>query len=143
MRKKGHVIALIASQLVTGAAHAAQPSPGHPLVGTWAYTWSEASCVERYRFDADGHFTLSSGSAVVEGSYQVTAKPVVDDFYRLTETILTENLQPDCSGAAVELGRASVSYLQFDPPHDMLVRCQSPSLVSCIGPLVRVPEPGR
>jgi hypothetical protein len=141
--RKGHFIALIAIELATSAVHAAQPSPGHPLVGTWTYTRSEGACVERYRFDADGHFTLGSGPAVVEGSYQVTAKPVVDNFYRVTETILKENLQPDCSGASVELGRASVSYLQFDPPHDMFVRCQSPSLASCIGPLMRQPESGR
>lgn len=128
---------------VTPLLHAAGPAPGpvHPLIGTWTWTLFGGSCTETFQYRPNRLMLGTSGQEVVEKSYEVSAQPDPQGFYRLVETVVRQNDKKDCSGALLEgPGEQIIRFVQFSPARDKLLMCQSASLAACFGPLRRAEQ---
>ena len=125
---------------ITPLLHAAGPAalPVHPLIGTWTWTLFGGSCTETFQYRPNRVMLGTSGQEVVEKSYEVSALPDAQGFYRLVETVVRQNDKKDCSGALLEgPGEQSIRFIQFSPARDRLLMCQIASLAACFGPLKR------
>ena len=139
---------LVMTILCLGAARAsaagpagAQASGVHPIAGKWTWTLPDKACVETLHYRTDGTRTGASGEEATQGNFQVTAKPSLLGFYRLTETVSVANGKPDCSGDQQAAGAENiVRYIQFNPKQDLFIVCKNESLQACYGPLQRAPE---
>ena len=121
---------------------ASAPAAGvHPITGKWIWKLHSNACTETLQFRGDGSRVGTSGDEATEGQYQITPKPSLLGFYRLTETLKVANGKRDCSGDLHAASEESVTrYVQFSPKHDLLIVCKTESLQACYGPLRRVPE---
>lgn len=117
------------------------PVPGqHPITGQWTWKLPDKACTETLQFRADGIRVGTSGEESTEGPYQITTKPSLLGFYRLTETLTVANGKRDCSGdLQAASGETVTRYIQFSPTNDLLIVCMTESLRACYGPLRRVP----
>jgi hypothetical protein len=139
---------LLISALCTAAAQtiaadpAIAPAAGaHPITGKWIWKLHSNACTETLQFRGDGRRVGASGNEVTEGQYQITPKPSLLGFYRLSETLTVANGQRDCSGDLHAVDEGSLTrYVQFSPRHDLLIVCKTESLQACYGPLRRVAE---
>ena len=125
---------------VTLPLQAAGPAPlaGHPLIGTWTWILFGGTCTETFQYRPNRMLLGTSGQEVVEKNYEVSAMPDAQGFYKVVETVLRQNDKMDCSGALLEgPGEQSIRFVQFSPPRDKLLMCQSASLAACFGPLTR------
>ena len=148
-------VVILFTALATLAA--AQTPAAHPLVGMWRSTVvmapnvaaSDAArsaakpvpCVETMDYRAN-HIRLgSSGAEITRSTYDVSAKPSTDGFYRLSQTILEANGKPDCAGDLhSKADDTLVRFIQFSPRQDQFIVCQSASLAACFGPFTRQPN---
>lgn len=124
----------------TSLLHAAGPAalPGHPLVGIWTWTLFGGTCTETFQYRANRVMLGTSGQEVVEKSYEVSAQPDAQGFYKLVETVVRQNDKKDCSGSVLEgPGDQNTRFIQFSPARDKLLMCESASLAACFGPLMR------
>jgi hypothetical protein len=121
---------------------ASAPAAGvHPISGKWIWKLHSNACTETLQFRGDGSRVGASGDEATEGQYQITPKPSLLGFYRLSETLTVANGKRDCSGDLHAVGEEAVTrYVQFSPKHDLLIVCKSESLQACYGPLRRVAE---
>ena len=125
---------------LTSPLQAAGPAPlaGHPLIGTWTWTLFGGSCTETFQYRSNRMLLGTSGQEVAEKSYEVSATPDAQGFYKVVETVLRQNDKKDCSGSSLEgPGEQSTRFVQFSPARDKLLMCQSASLGACFGPLTR------
>ena len=139
-------------------ALAAAQSPvvpaAHPLVGVWRSTVvatpaaavsgtvplasKPVVCTETMDYRANHVRLGTSGKEITRATYEVPAKPSADGFYRLAQTILEANGQPDCAGDLhTKADDTLVRFIQFSPQKDQFIVCQSASLVACFGPFRR------
>ena len=129
---------------VTPLAHAADTSPTsakppHPIVGTWNWQLFGGKCTETLQYRADGVMLSTSGDAVTEWRYTLSAAPGATGFYKLVETSTRQNGKKDCSGDVVdEAGTEAERFIQLSPTKDRFVMCKTESLAACYGPLQRV-----
>lgn len=138
---------LLTTALYVGAGQsiaadpASPPTAGvHPITGKWIWKLHSNACTETLQFRGDGSRAGSSGDEVTEAQYQITAKPSLLGFYRLTDTVTVANGQRDCSGDLHAVGEDSTTrYVQFSPKHDLLIVCKTESLQACYGPMRRMP----
>lgn len=145
----------LAPVLTAFTALAAAQSPGvpatHPLVGVWRSTVVVApaaaasasaskpvACTETLDYRTN-HIRLgTSGTEITRATYDVSAQPSTDGFYRLAQTILEANGQPDCAGDLhSKTDDTLVRFIQFSPQKDQFIVCQSASLGACFGPFRR------
>ena len=139
---------LMAAALSLCAAQASAADPAspqlpavHPITGKWTWTLPGTKCGETLQYRTDGTRSGSSGEEATEGAFQITLKPSLLGFYRLTETLTTANGKRDCAGDLHEVGADSpVRFIQFNPKMDLLIVCKTESLKACYGPLRRVTE---
>ena len=139
---------LVITALCAGAAPsiaadpASAPTAGtHPVIGKWIWKLHSNACTETLQFRGDGSRAGASGDEVTEAQYQITPKPSLLGFYRLTDTVTAANGKRDCSGDLHAAGEDSTTrYVQFSPKHDLLIVCKTESLQACYGPLRRVAE---
>ena len=131
------IVLLLAS--LAGEAGAAPPAPKHSIVGNWTFEMPNTKCSETYAFRPDGTATATSGEEKAETKYEISAAPSAKGFYKLSQTIAKDNGKKDCSGQITELGTKSTNYIRFDPSGEAFVVCQSESIDSCVGPVIRVP----
>ena len=142
----------LATTLATWAA--AQTPAAHPLVGEWRTTMLVApaaaaaasgvpaakpvACVETMDYRSN-HIRLgTSGKEITLATYDVSATSSADGFYRLAQTILEANGQPDCAGDLhSKADDTLVRFIQFSPQKDRFIVCQSASLAACFGPFTR------
>lgn len=83
----------------------------------------------------------SSGPEITRATFDVSATPTADGFYRLAETILESNGKPDCAGDLhSKADDTRVSFVQFSPLKDQFVVCKAASLAACYGPFRRQVE---
>ena len=139
-------------------ALAAAQSPvvpaAHPLVGVWRSTVvatpaaaasgagplasKPVACTETMDYRANHVRLGTSGKEITRATYEVPAKPSADGFYRLAQTILEANGQPDCAGDLhTKADDTLVRFIQFSPQKDQFIVCQSASLLACFGPFRR------
>ena len=138
---------LVTTALCVGAASSIAADPAsapaadaHPVIGKWIWKLHSNACTETLQFRGDGSRFGASGGEVTEAQYQITPKPSLLGFYRLTETLTVANGQRDCSGDLHAAGEdRTTRYVQFSPKHDLLIVCKTESLKACYGPLRRTP----
>lgn len=118
---------------------AGEPTPAHPLVGTWTWSLFGGSCTETWQYRANRTMLGTSGQEVAEKTYEVAPRPDAAGFYKLVETVVRQNDKKDCSGALLEgPGERATRFIQFSPRRDKLLVCENASLKACFGPLTRV-----
>ena len=135
-------------------AQALDVPAAHPLVGVWrsamlaapaaaasgaaAAAGKPVACTETMDYRVN-HIRLgTSGKEITRATYDVAAKPSADGFYRLTQTVLESNGQPDCAGDLhSKADDTLVRFIQFSPQKDQFIVCQSASLGACFGPFRR------
>jgi hypothetical protein len=111
---------------------------GHPIVGTWRWELPGKSCAETWQYSANGTRQNSGAEQIVQGLFEITPKPSLLGFYRLSEIVTATNGKADCSGEPPPgPGNGVLSYVQFSPALDQFIVCQSESLQACFGPFRR------
>lgn len=126
--------------LLAHAAGELKPAAMHPLVGTWSWTLFGGKCSETYQYRSNGTMLSTSGEAVTEWLYTVSALADAQGFYKVVETSTRQNGKTDCSGDVVdEAGTANTKFIQLSPAQDRFIACKEASLAACFGPLGRVP----
>jgi hypothetical protein len=148
MRRLSFTVMLLATALCAVSAQVraadpatAQKADGHPIIGKWAWSVTGKSCHETLQYRADGTRLGASGEEITEAQFQITPKPSLFGFYRLTETLTAANGKRDCAGDLHVAGDESITrFVQFSPKHDLLIVCRTESLQACYGPLRRVAE---
>ena len=138
-------LSLVAT-LAAAQTQALSAVPGaHPLVGVWRSTAAAApalakaaACVETLDYRPN-HIRLgTSGTEITRATYDVSAQPSADGFYRLAQTILESNGQPDCAGDRhSKADETLVRFIQFSPQKDQFIVCRSAALTACFGPFRR------
>ena len=126
----------------------------HPLIGVWRSTAVVAptaaasgaaplaskpvACTETMDYRANHVRLGTSGKEITRAIYEVPVQPSADGFYRLAQTILEGNGQPDCAGDLhSKADDTLVRFIQFSPQKDQFIVCQSASLRACFGPFRR------
>ena len=142
MRTLPLLAALLCSLASAQAAQSLPTLPAqHPLAGSWSWALPGKQCTENLQYRANGTRQGSSGEEVTQSSYEVSAKPSLLGFYRLTETVTEGNGKKDCSGDLHEApGEPVTRFIQFSPKKDQLIVCREESLKACFGPLKRAPQ---
>lgn len=129
-----------AAQSIAADPASAPLAGAHPITGKWIWKLHSNACTETLQFRGDGSRVGASGDEVTEGQYQITPKPSLLGFYRLSETLTVANGKRDCSGDLHAVSEEGLTrYVQFSPKHDLLIVCKTESLQACYGPLRRVP----
>jgi hypothetical protein len=126
-------------------AQAPVVSAVHPLLGAWRSTVMAApsagksvACTETMDYRANHIRLATSGAEIRRATYDMSAEPSADGFYRLAQTILESNGKPDCAGDLhSKSDNTLLRFIQFSPPKDQFIVCQSASLASCFGPFRR------
>jgi hypothetical protein len=142
----GRLLSMAALFAVTIHAMAADPARAqaaapHPVSGKWIWTLPGKACLETVHYRADGKRLSTSGDEVTEGDFQITPKPSLFGFYRITETLTQANGKRDCAGDLhVASAESTIRFIQFSPKNDQLIVCKTESLQACYGPLRRAPE---
>ncbi|MQQ99979.1 hypothetical protein [Glaciimonas soli] len=131
---------LLLAMSSTYASPPPQPAAKHPYVGTWAFAFPGKGCVETYKVHPNGTTSIVSDDELAESAYEISAKPSKKGFYKLVNTVTSNNGKADCSGNFLSAGTKSTYYLQFSPSADMFLMCEDESLHACFGPLMRVQE---
>ena len=144
---------LTAFTALATAQTAAVPA-AHPLVGVWRFmvlvapaaaasgaapaAGKPVTCTETMDYRAN-HIRLgTSGAEITRATYDVSAQPSADGFYRLAQTILEANGLPDCAGDLhSKTDNTLVRFIQFSPQKNQFIVCQSASLAACFGPFRR------
>lgn len=123
------------------SAHAAGEATlaTHPVVGTWSWPLFGGKCVETFQYRPSGTLLGTSGEAVTEWTYTISAEASEKGFYKATETSVRQNGKPDCSGDVVDQdGDIHTRFIQFSPARDRMIICKTESLAACFGPLSKV-----
>ena len=128
---------VLAAGYVPAATSASVTPPDHPLLGTWAISSKDGSCVETYRFRADGTANVTSGAEVAVIAYEIAPAPSSRGFYRWKHKIVQDNGKRDCSGKTMTIGDESVWFVQFDAGKQRMIICNAESTAACFGPLAR------
>ena len=144
MRKIACLITLLCSCPFLQAADLPQPAPAalaHPLTGSWAWTLPGKQCSETLKYRQDGTRSGTSGEEVTQTRYEVSDKPSLLGFYRLSETLTQSNGKPDCAADLHTVTGESVTrFVQFSPKQDQFIVCKEEELKACYGPLKRLPD---
>jgi hypothetical protein len=145
-RVASRLLLTTAMSVAAAPSIAADPGSGpvagfHPITGKWIWKLHSNTCTETLQFRSDGSRAGTSAEEFTEGTYQITPKPSLFGFYRLTETLTVANGKRDCAGDLHVAGDESTTrFVQFSPKIDQLIVCKSESLQACYGPLRRVAE---
>lgn len=120
-------------------AHAEAPAPDHPLVGAWKWTRQANDCTEIYDFRADGTSSAISGEELTEHTYEVSAEPGTNGFYKVDITTVKSNSKQDCSDGQPSdtTGVTHTVYVVFHRNEPLIMMCRMPNLEECFGPLQR------
>lgn len=134
---------LLTAMLCTFSAHAADQAGSnaarHPIVSTWRWTLFDGKCQETFQYRADGTMLSTSGEAVTQWAYNITAKPDALGFYKAVETSVKVDGKKDCSGDVVsKAGIEHTRFIQMSPTRDRFISCTTESLNACFGPLGRI-----
>ena len=108
----------------------------HPIIGTWRTT---GMCPETYEFRADGTRSASSATETLQSKFTISIHPSPKGYYKLLDTVVQTNGQPDCSGQLTPVGDVARVYIHFSEP-SQFVLCYSESQRDCAGPFLRVPQ---
>ena len=109
----------------------------HPIVGTWEIRVPGTTCTETYEFRADGTKIAKSAEEVNESKFVISATPSSDGYYKLTDTVVSSNGKPDCSGQSTPVGDKVSVYLRFEEPNAFSF-CPHEAADRCIGPFKRI-----
>lgn len=140
MTRLRNFIVIASLTAVSPLLQAAGPAAlaGHPLISTWTWALFGSSSTETCQYRSNRTLLGTSGKEVTEKSYQVSAMPDAQGFYKAVDTVLRQNDKKGCSGALLEgPGEQSTRFIQFSPARDKLLMCQGASLAACFGPLTR------
>lgn len=133
---------LLLLSVVSGGALAEAPAPPlsatHPIIGIWRLGLPELSCLETYRFRADGTTLVTSAAEISESVYTIPNDPGDDGFYRLEDRVTKDNGKPDCSGNVMKPGSSATRFIRFHPSGKLFLMCAQASMDACIGPFERV-----
>lgn len=122
-------------------AHAAGEATlaAHPVVGTWSWPLFGGKCMETFQYRPNATLLGTSGEAVTEWTYTISAEASEKGFYKATETSVRQNGKPDCSGDVVDQdGDIHTRFIQFSPARDRMIVCKTESLAACFGPLSKI-----
>jgi hypothetical protein len=134
-------LALSAAQSMAADPASAPAAVAHPITGKWTWTLPGKACLETVHYRADGKRLGTSGEEMTEGDFQITPKPSLFGFYRVTETLTVANGKRDCAGDLHVAGdESTIRFIQFSPKNDQLIVCKTESLQACYGPLRRAPQ---
>jgi hypothetical protein len=123
-------------------AHAAAPSPGHPLLGIWTLAIPDLNCSETYHFRGDGTTLVTSANEVSESEYVVAEQPSAKGFYKFEDRIVKDNGKQDCAGEVMKPGTRATNFIRFHPSGARFVMCRDETMKTCIGPFERAPGQG-
>jgi hypothetical protein len=146
-----------------------KPSDSSPIAGQWRWKQFDGSCSETLRYQSNGELMAISGKSISQWTYQISKSPNAAGFYRVLETLMNDNGEPDCTGnlptdmglsidrnIAAELraktalkpgetvarqDRTRSRFMQLSPAGNLLLVCSAESLKACFGPLTK--EPGQ
>jgi hypothetical protein len=136
------VTTLVISSLAMPAAASVGSSPTHRLYGTWSWTYSENNCTEVYNYRPDNTTVVTSGEEVAESRFNISEKPDLNGFYRMTDVVTKSNGRTGCDAepGGTPIGHEVTIYILFRPKSEEMLICQQPSLNTCFGPLRRVSQ---
>lgn len=145
MRKIACLFTLLCSFPALQAAdlqQSAHANPAqHPLSGSWVWTLAGKQCRETLNYRQDGTRSGTSGNEVTQARYDISDKPSLLGFYRLTETVTQSNDMADCAGDLhPATGETVTRFVQFSPKQDQFIVCKEEELKACYGPLKRIPD---
>jgi hypothetical protein len=124
-----------AACLVAMVCLARPPVSGHSIVGTWRLSTPGTTCIETWRFRADGTSQNISGAEETTSEYEISDE-LVRGYYVLSDTIKTSNGQPDCHGASTPVGDKVTLYL-LPTNEGGLFLCMNSNHNSCTALMVR------
>jgi hypothetical protein len=135
------ILGMSAARSIAADPASAPATALHPITGKWTWTLPGKACLETIHYRADGKRLGTSGEEVTEGDFQITPKPSLFGFYRISETLTVANGKRDCAGDLHVAGdESSIRFIQFSPKNDQLIFCKTESLQACFGPLRRAPQ---
>ncbi|QJC55435.1 hypothetical protein HC248_00715 [Polaromonas vacuolata] len=133
-----------------------KPRSANPLRGQWSWKQFDGSCNETLRYQRDGELLDISEKSISKWTYQISQSPSAAGFYRVLETLISDNGKPDCAGnlladktlttsakgnqEATTQDRTRSRFIQLSPAGNLLLVCSAESLNACFGPLTK--EPG-
>ncbi len=109
----------------------------HPILGGWTYEAPDGTCTETYLFRPDGTTVVTSGQEIAESTFEISARPDANGFYKWTDRLVKDNGKEDCSGEVTTAGKVVTNYVLFSPARDQFIVCAQASLDACFGPLRR------
>ncbi|WP_162818047.1 hypothetical protein [Aquirhabdus parva] len=133
-------IYLAAALLFSSLSYAADPAliaSNHPILGVWKWTTPNAGCSELYNFKANNRLGFASGAEVGESLYTVSAEPSPKGYYRIENTVASDNGSNDCRGQPGQSGMHSTLFARFSPDGKQVKMCFGESDDQCFGPLTR------
>ena len=108
----------------------------HPILGLWEYT--ENGCTETYQFLSNGSRRGTSANEIIEATYSISAKPLPNGFYLLTDRVVRDLGGAACSGSDVDLTNSVTKVLvRFSADYRRLRFCSIQDSSQCFGPLIK------
>ena len=108
----------------------------HPILGLWEYT--ENGCTETYQFLSNGSRKGTSGNEIIEATYTISATPLPNGFYLLTDRVIRDLGGAGCSGSDVDLtGSVTKVLVRFSANFQQLTFCSIQNSSQCFGPLIK------
>jgi hypothetical protein len=141
-----------------------KPSAANPIRGQWSWKQFDGSCNETLRYQGDGELLAVSATSISKWTYQISKSPSAAGFYRVLETLISDNGKADCAGNLLTAKTLAASaktdkeadkkadqeantedrtrsrFIQLSPAGNLLLLCSEESLKACFGPLTK--EPG-
>ncbi len=126
---------LTVAQIPESLAAKSNSSVQSPVIGSW--TFDSNGCEETYHFSADGIRTVTANQEVVKARYQLRALRPQQGLYLITDTVISDNGKPDCSGdTSVMTGDTVQLLMRFQESPKRFSFCFDDALLDCVGPFI-------
>ena len=110
----------------------------NPLIGSWSYTHPENGCIETYIFLENGIRLSKSHLEKVKAKYSIQSISKDKNLYLLTDTVLKDNAELDCTGSNMDMTNDKVQlYLTIKENPKQFTFCTDMSLKTCVGPFIK------
>jgi hypothetical protein len=130
--------ALLTAGVVQAQTAARRPlAPDHALIGKWKLEIPNSACDGVLEVRANGTTRATSAEQVVESDIELAPAPSVDGFYKMAETITTENGKVNCVGNKIQVGQSGTNFLILNSAADEMLMCGKEDINTCVGPFAR------
>lgn len=107
------------------------------ILGVWEHKFPGVNCYEIRDFRKNGIVYASARKQFLKLKYSIRSTPTVSGFYKLSESVLTDNRGHDCFDNPMPDMQEYSFYLKFSPSKNAFAVCLEENIDTCVSLYVK------